>query len=302
MFQGLQSLVQLPIATGMSSLDNDWILLFGWADLKVCCLSCSPGLHVQFSWWHPVSLTQSFRYSWRNGLTGGEELPTGFPQVHLGGDFLFESERIILESIILIIHMACCSLHAAGCTCWPDWQPLSLSHNLKIHSVNERLNNHTIRSVNPRLAVCVPRHSLRQLTLGWADKSLFIPPPAAIKAPGSSLCGVIWYGLHPAAASLPWLSLLPSLDVAERRSVGYIGDSRFVCRVPPGFWPSLVWQPLSQSCRHFYIASISWTCLGKATWRTWWPMAAVRIAPLLGIRTPNMFGQHMPGVLSTISR
>lgn len=41
---------------------------------------------------------------------------------------------------------------------------------------------------------------------------------------------------------------------------------------------------------------ISQTCPGKATWITWWVMAAARTQPLLVIRTPNTSGHLMPAV------
>lgn len=207
MFQGLQSLIQLPIGIRMSSFGHwlnssfwvSWSLsvLFELVSRTACSffvsdIQCLSGSHSDIAGEMAQQATREHptrRYIWVVIWKWEDNAGIHHPR-HPHG--------------MLLPYMLFPWLHTLT---WLTAFVIVSKHS--VHSVNERLNNHTLQSANPRLPACVPRHSLRQLTLGWADKSLFIPPPAAIKAPGSSLCGVIWYGLHPAAASLPWLSLLP---------------------------------------------------------------------------------------------
>lgn len=123
------------------------------------------------------------------------------------------------------------------------------------------------------------------------------------------------------------LRCCPSLGAARRRSAARIQDfelaRRRLCpfgsRSPVHSTPKIkglssfififfttLFPPFKknkkQKTNSSHLASISWACLGKATWKTWWPMAAVRIAPLLGTRTPNMSGQRTPAAPLTIWR
>lgn len=98
----------------------------------------------------------------------------------------------------------------------------------------------------------------------------------------------------------PALSLFPGILSCHSlgRTVASTGESKFLQPLLLGglSFGNFIFHAFKN------ISSFSWIWLGKATWITWWPMAPVRIAPLLGIRTPNTFGQHILVVLSVISR